>query len=358
MKRQATSKPEGAMILSRPFRKAALALLPAAALLVGLAAAHRPAQSSGLEPFAVAVTARAIAEFAIGRAETRFGPLAFVGGLELSGSSAEFGGLSALRFVDGGENFLGVTDRGLWFGGRVERDAGGRPTGLSNLSMQPVLDEEGQGVGEKWQADAEGLGIADGRTAVVSFERNHRVATFDLRPGAMGRATGLLPFLVPAHELRQNRGFETVAVAPAGSHLDGAVVLVSEKSLDGQGNIFAAVLSGPKKGVFTVRRHEPFDVTDGDFLPNGDLLLLERSFSMAAGVAMRLRLVSGDEIRPGNVADGEVVLEADMSFQIDNMEALDVWRRGDGATMVSLMSDDNLSILQRNLYLEFVLHRD
>jgi hypothetical protein len=47
-----------------------------------------------------------------------------------------------------------------------------------------------------------------------------------------------------------------------------------------------------------------------------------------------------------------------MTFQIDNMEALDVWRREDGATMISMMSDDNYSILQRNLYLEFVLHDD
>ena len=44
-----------------------------------------------------------------------------------------------------------------------------------------------------------------------------------------------------------------------------------------------------------------------------------------------------------------------MSYQIDNMEGLDVWRRGDGALIVSIISDDNHSILQRNLYLEFKL---
>ena len=44
-----------------------------------------------------------------------------------------------------------------------------------------------------------------------------------------------------------------------------------------------------------------------------------------------------------------------MSYQIDNMEGLDVWRRDDGALMVSIVSDDNHSFLQRNLYLEFRL---
>jgi hypothetical protein len=48
------------------------------------------------------------------------------------------------------------------------------------------------------------------------------------------------------------------------------------------------------------------------------------------------------------------LLEADMGYQIDNIECLDVWQRTDGTVMVSLASDDNHSILQRNLYLEFV----
>ena len=47
-----------------------------------------------------------------------------------------------------------------------------------------------------------------------------------------------------------------------------------------------------------------------------------------------------------------------MAYQIDNMEAMDVWQRADGFVMVSLMSDDNHSMLQRNLYLEFMLHQD
>ena len=61
-------------------------------------------------------------------------------------------------------------------------------------------------------------------------------------------------------------------------------------------------------------------------------------------------------IAKGAVADGPVLFEADMGYQIDNMEGIDVWTRADGAQMVSLISDDNHSILQRNLYLEFVLH--
>ena len=73
--------------------------------------------------------------------------------------------------------------------------------------------------------------------ATVSFERNHRIAEYDLGRTPAGPQLRTLDFLVPAEELRQNRGFETVAYAPAGGRLAGARVIVSEKSLDTDGNI-------------------------------------------------------------------------------------------------------------------------
>src|SRR5690606_36080849 len=112
----------------------------------------------------------------------------------------------------------------------------------------------------------------------------------------------------------------------------------------------------PNKGIVTVRGNGEFDITDGALLPDGDLLILERSFSMATGVKMRLRRLYGENIAKGAMADGHVLFEANISYQIDNMEVIDICTRSDGAQMVSLISDDNHSILQRNLYLEFVLH--
>jgi hypothetical protein len=94
-------------------------------------------------------------------------------------------------------------------------------------------------------------------------------------------------------------------------------------------------------------------VTDGDFLPNGDLLLLERRFSIAEGIGMRIRRIDASRLGAGNLVDGPVVLEADFGDQIDNMEGLDVSEDEDGKVFVTLVSDDNHSILQRNLVLEF-----
>jgi hypothetical protein len=70
---------------------------------------------------------------------------------------------------------------------------------------------------------------------------------------------------------------------------------------------------------------------------------------------MRLRRIAGGDIRPGATVDGPVMLEADLGNEIDNMEGLDIWRNGAGETVLSLVSDDNGSLFQRNLYLEFRL---
>ncbi len=329
------------------------AFLAVAAFLAFVAPAA--AGPSSVEP--VAVSVRPISQFRIGRDETMFGPLEFVGGLEMTAPARDFGALSAFRFLKPGGDFIGVADTGFWFFGSVEHDADGRPSGIAGFHMQQMVDERGKAITRKWEVDAEGLAVRDG-VATVGFERNHRVARFRIDAGAMKAPFRQLDFLVPVKELRQNRGFETVAYANADSPLGGALVVVSEKSLDKAGNVFAAVLDGPRKGVFTVRRDGDFDITDGAFLPSGDLLLLERNFSIATGVRMRLRRIAAEGIAPGAVVDGPVLMQADMGYQIDNMEGMDVWRRADGALMVSLVSDDNHSILQRNLYLEFILHED
>jgi hypothetical protein len=318
------------------------AALAVTVFATGIAPAKAPLEQ-------IDVQVRPIAEFRIGYAEKMFGPLEFVGGLEMVSPEADFGALSAFRFTKPGGDFVGVADTGFWFFGTIEHDADQKPSGVTNFRMEQMVDESGEVITRKWLVDAEGLDVKDG-IATVGFEREQRVAQFRIEPGDMKAAFLTLDF--------QNRGFETVTRAhPFGQH-EGALVVVSEKSLDEDGNIFAAIIEGPQKGIFKVKRSGDFDITDGAFLPNGDLLLLERSFAMADGVKMRLRRIYGEAIARGSVADGPVLFQADMGYQIDNMEAMDVWMRADGAQMVSLMSDDNHSILQRNLYLEFVLHQD
>lgn len=331
-------------------RRLPAALFAALALLTGGLPAF--AQTGSPEP--VELRASPITRFALGSNETRFGALEFVGGLELSAQDRRFGQFSAIRFLSPGNEFIGVGDHGYWFRGRIERDGNQVPRNVRGFSLQAMVDADGNVVHAKEDKDAEGLEVHDG-IATVAFERAARVAEYTISADGMGGPLREIDFVVPRNELRYNQGFETVARAPGDGSLAGARIVVAERSIDPEGNIFAAIVEGPRRGIFKVRRSNDFDVTDGVFLPDGDLLLLERRFSIAQGVAMRLRRIEGESLAPGAVVDGPVLMQADLAYRIDNMEGLDIWQREDGATIVSLVSDDNQSFLQRTIYLEFVL---
>lgn len=265
-----------------------------------------------------------------------------------------FGALSAIRFLPDGQSFVAVMDTGHWVEGAVIRDDAGGLEGLSDLTVTPMTDANGEAQLEKWRVDSEGLALREGQ-AIVSFEQSPRIEIYPYPGFAKARPQGQMALPFPVEELRSNGGIETIAIAPKNGPLRGAAVVVSERSVDKADNLFAGILEGPMKGAFTVVRADPYSVTDGAFLPDGDLLLLERRFNFASGLGMRIRRIAAGDIRPGAVVDGDVMLEADMSYQIDNMEALDVISRPDGEIRVILVSDDNHSILERNLMLEFRL---
>ncbi|RLQ88633.1 esterase-like activity of phytase family protein [Notoacmeibacter ruber] len=306
--------------------------------------------SPASEPFEVSL--ERIDAFHIGSDETHFGPLRFIGGLNLIGGHRHLGAFSGFRFRDDdGGRFVAVSDTGFFFFGRLERDGEGRPTGVADAAITEMTDETGRAQRAKYLSDAEGLSV-DGDRASVSFERIDRIIEFQL-DGQSATPVGRVPILIPEHELRGNGGIETLVRTPDDSPFEGARIAIAETSIDRDGNILAAVLEGPRKGLFAVKPSDRFSPTDGAILPGGRLLLLERSFSLARGVGMQLRVIDLNEIKPGAVVDGEVILTTDMRYQIDNMEGIDVFRTEDGATRIGIISDDNKSLLQRTLYLEF-----
>jgi len=70
---------------------------------------------------------------------------------------------------------------------------------------------------------------------------------------------------------------------------------------------------------------------------------------------MRIRRIAMAAIMPGALVDGPVLLEADMRDEIDNMEGISIHRGAGGEIVLTLISDDNFSLLQRTLLLQFAL---
>ena len=306
----------------------------------------------------VDVTVRPFSRFALASDQTRFGDLEFLGGLQLVSSDRRFGSFSGLDFGPDGHTLHAVADTGFWFAATlIETD--GHPTGIARPLLAPMLDPRGQRYTYKGAADAEGLRIVsrDGRdTAYVAFEQRPAVGRFAAAPdfAAARRNDIALPKFVS--RLPGNKGLEAIAVAPAGAPLAGTTVLIAEDALDGARNHRGFIVGGRRAGTFSLKRTAPFDVADAAFLPDGDLLVLERSFSFSEGFGMRIRRIPGAAIRPGATVDGPVLIAADMGDQIDNMEGLAIRTDPAGRTILTLISDDNGNgPLQRTILLQFAL---
>jgi hypothetical protein len=282
--------------------------------------------------------------------QIRFGSLEFRGGLVLTSTHKSFGGISALRVRSDGEHFLALSDRAAWFLGRIVYE-NNRPAGIADASAAPVLDGDGKPA-PRWDTES----IADdGNTLYVGLERINSIFSFDFDWKSF--PTHARPVSVPPElkDLPFNQGLEAMVFVPKNHRLAGSLIGFSEKGLTEAGNLKAFLIGGSTPGMFAVKRTDGYDISDATILPNGDILILERQYSLQRGVAMRIRRIRLEDVKPGALVDGSTVVETAAHSQIDNMEAMSVHRSRSGETLLTVMSDDNFSPIQRTLLLQFVL---
>ena len=327
------------------------ALLAMLLLMPALAHTERPTDNGRVR---IQIKADPINAFQPGETgRVRFGPLEFRGGLELKSSYKAFGGLSALRLFADGANFISLSDKGRWLKGRIAY-ANGRPVGIEDAEMAPILGPDGRPLAARGWYDTESIAI-DGGTLYVGIERVNRIVRLDY--GRSGLLAHGQPIAIPAgiSSLPNNRGLECLEFVPRSMPAGGTLVAISERGLDSAGNLRGFLIGGRTPGEFSVARHDDFDVSDCAVLPDHELLLLERRFTWTTGVAMRLRRIPLQTLAPGAVVDGKQIVTADMGYQIDNMEGLSVHRSSNGEILLTMVSDDNFSLLQRTILLQFAL---
>ena len=326
----------------------------ASAWLIGAMPAAAQTSPSAASPHAIEIQAEPITGFDIRDPSRRqFGLLEFRGGLVLRSPEKPFGGLSAIRVAADGAHFLSLTDRGWWFRGRLLY-AGTRPSGIADAEMAPILGADGRPLAARGWYDTEAI-AEDGGTLYVGIERVHQIVRFNYgKDGllARGRAIALPPEM---RALPADKGIEALVFVPKGLPLAGTLIAISERGLDTAGNLSAFLIGGATPGAFAIKRDSRYDVTDAALLPGGNMLLLERRFGWDTGLAVRIRRIALGEIKPGALADGAVLFEADLGYEIDNMEGLSVHRAAGGELVLTLVSDDNFSVVQRTLLLQFTL---
>lgn len=305
----------------------------------------------------VAVRATQISSFGETALDGTFGQLIFRGGLALVAQDDTFGGLSGLTSTGSNQQVSFVTDRGSFVAGQLAYDESGRLFGLIGVTVEPMQNSQGDPLPRQYAKDAEGIDTIYRNGVPVAvrvvFEHLTRVADFDLIegvPGGPAREVSIPQWLT---DLRTNASLESVCVAPPASPIAGSTLLLTEDHDDGAGHHSGWLLGQADKGPISYQKDPVVYPTACAFLPNGDLLVLERGVSMLS-FAMTLRRVAAADVRPGAVMEGELLLAANGS-EIDNMEALAVHTAPDGEVRILIGSDNNFNDWQRSLLLEFAL---
>jgi hypothetical protein len=325
-------------------------------LLLPLLLTSAPARAA--EPVTVSATPIRAFQGASAPGE-RVGPLIWRGGIVMESDDPRFGGLSGLGFLGPDGRLVMVSDRGNFVFGRLTHDAGGAPDGLADVGIAPIRNSRGAPLPAGRAADAEALDVVlrDGAPVAVrvGFENLTRVADFTLLngvPGGPAREINLPDWL---RQARSNETIESVCIAPPASPVAGSTLVISEGISDEKGRPRGALLGVRDRGPLSYAAGPATRPTDCAFLPNGDLLVLERGIALLSlSFSMRLRLVPAHEVRPDAVLTGQTLLEV-VGRDIDNMESVAVYTAPDGETRIAIGSDNNFNGWERQLILTFAL---
>ncbi len=279
------------------------------------------------------------------------------GGIEMQSQIDTFGGLSGLGFTGPNGRLVLVSDRGNFISGQLLYDEGGRPAGLIGVTIEPIQNSKGAELPRAYTRDAEALTVIE-RNGVpsavrVGFENLTRVADFQLVDGVpqgAAREVNIPKFLT---DTRTNETLEAVCVAPPASPIAGSTLLLTEGVIDDDGQHVGYLLGKNDKGPVSYISGSGTNPTDCAFMPNGDLLVLERGVALLA-FQMRLMRVPAADVKPGAHLKGEQLLQSSGS-DIDNMEGLAVHAGPDGKPRITIVSDNNFNDFERNLLLEFSL---
>ena len=326
--------------------------LAAALLVIAPAACADPLNNPLIEPGALPMTVTQIPLRPDNPAIGRVGALTYAGGLVLEGNGVGLGGFSALSVAPDGQSFLALSDIGFWVAGRLRFDANGRLIGAEAARADILLDQTGQPVNRSLR-DAEAM-VAESDGVVIAFEREHRLWRY-ARDGAGGLAGLPTPLTTPPGllEAERNSGLEALARLA-----DGRWVAISQGLYTAEGHL-GWIGTGDGEEIdwqpFRYAAADGYAAADAVALPDGDLLVLERTFSMLGGFRTRLARVAADALAPGAIVSGTLLATLENPMSVDNFEAVAALPSAAGAAWILVASDDNFRPFQRTLLLAFVL---
>lgn len=273
--------------------------------------------------------------------------------LQITSSEPRFGGWSGLALH--GDSLMAVSDRGYWLRVRVTVDDNADLT-LSEPRFGTLIGPDGAPLRRGQMRDAEDIVALPDGGHIVAFEREHRLWLYPAPAAPSDPPLSVAPVLLPPppglEDVGYNTGIEAMAALP-----DGRLIAFVEGDT-GRGRtpgwLGVPSVSEPQSidwHPLHLMLNDGYRPTGAAVAANGDLLVLERYFSIPFGFSSRVRRIKATDIAAGATLDGPVVLSLSQPPINDNFEGIAAEALPDGTTRVLLMTDDNYSGLQRTLLL-------
>ncbi|MGH7824664.1 MAG: esterase-like activity of phytase family protein [Candidatus Binatia bacterium] len=282
--------------------------------------------------------------------QKHFGKLILMSAFQLKSGDDRFGGLSGLAF--GPDNKLyAVSDKGRWLSARMVFHPDGSLVDLADWEIKPLVAPDKTRVAGVL-TDSEALARTPDGSFIVAFEQAHRLWRYPPPPANFTSPPVSVPLPPEVTNAPNNGGLEGVAVLP-----DGRILALTEEFQNADGSFKGWLIDNGRFAELSYTPSGGFRVSDCVALRSGDVIVLERSYTLFGTLRARLKFISRDSIRPGAELNGEEILRLDPPLAVDNFEGVAVQEDPLKGTMIYLVSDDNFHPLQRTLLLQFRLDK-
>lgn len=284
------------------------------------------------------------------RADGKAGALTYLGGVELTSGDAAFGGWSSMIVRNGalGEDVTLLSDGGTIARFRMKdwrisaAGFGDLPAGPANAWFKMNRDSESMtrdpATGQIW----------------VGFERTNEIWRYS--PGLTLPAAHAVPRVM--RDWSENGGAESMVRLR-----DGRFLVIAETDRNLKTGARNTILFDrdpvliPRTGIrFGYIPPAEFDPSDAAQLPDGRILVLNRRLRLPwIEWAASLVIVDPKDFRPGAIVRGQEIARIEAPMSVDNCEGLAITREG-SAIILWIVSDDNISPLQRTLLVKYRLN--
>jgi hypothetical protein len=276
-----------------------------------------------------------------------FGSLRLLSAFHLESKDKRFGGLSGLSIGEDGKLYA-VSDRGYWLSARMVTDPSGALLNLIDWQIAPILTMTKTPVTGKLR-DAEALAQTGDGSFLVAFEGASRIWRYSPPPNTFESTPVSVQIPSAVAQAPSNGGVEGLTMLP-----DSRLLALTEEFENPDGSFKGWLIDNGRFAELSYVPAEGFHVTDCAALNNGDVLVLERRYVPFGILSARLTLVKANSFQAGAKLGGKELLKLEQPLAVENFEGIAAQKTSKGTT-IYIVSDDNYSLFQQTLLLQFLL---